>query len=154
MGGILQCWRYPRASRGEQNSFNRDLPMRQQTAITVRLSPAEIEAVDAVIESQGGTRARVVREAVRLSLSVEGQAQRLREESQTQMRELVVTARASDMKSRSLVVDFLAGIADLPSEIQELITQVRDLIVIATGGNDTSSSRQSADAAVLKQTST
>ena len=116
--------------------------MRNQTAITIRLSPTELEGVDAVIERHGGTRARVVREAVRLSLSVEGQAQRLREEAQTHMRELIVAAQASDTKSRTLVVEFLSAIADLPAEVQALTAQVHDLITMATGANSADVTRR------------
>lgn len=96
--------------------------MRSQTAITIRLYPAQTRAVSVIAEREGKRPSQVLREAVDLRLQVENQAQLLtdevrdaltkfRQEARALVQEQITAAMASDQTNRDLISAFLEAIS-------------------------------------------
>lgn len=96
--------------------------MRTQTSITIRLDPAAVRALDAIVARDGGSRGRHVRQAVELLISDDNRQRllrdavtdmagevmnALRQEATLLLRGQIEAAKASDATSRQLVVDFI-----------------------------------------------
>lgn len=100
--------------------------MRTQSAVTIRLYPAQTRAVSAIAEREGKRPSQVLREAVDLRLQVENQAQLLtdevrratddalakfRFEARALIQEQIAAAMAADATNRSLISAFLEAIS-------------------------------------------
>lgn len=103
------------------------LVMRNQTTVSARFHPSEIQVIDQVAKREGLTRNGVIREAVALRVSMEKQVDLVREEirealegaltqlrldAQKQLREYITAASASDQTNRQLINTFLDALSD------------------------------------------
>ena len=82
---------------------------------TIRLHPAEVHALDSLVDREGGSRSKHVGRAIALLLSLEAQREQVarvvRDEAQKALQLIVAASQASDEKSRQLVLDFLDALS-------------------------------------------
>lgn len=120
--------------------------MRSQTSITIRLDPADIRAIDAIVAREGGSRGRQVKQAVELLISEESRHRllrdavneaaaealtALRQEATLLMRGQAEAARASDALSCQRMAEFIEVIgaeapiaADKPAKPAKRLTDL------------------------------
>lgn len=99
---------------------------RPTSPMTIRLDPAQIDALDRLAKRQNISRAQLLREAVELRLSIEAQSRilsdavrvaaddatvRVRQEAQKLMTDMLDLARVTDETHRQLLADFLDALA-------------------------------------------
>jgi hypothetical protein len=110
---------------------------RNQVSITIRLGAAQISALDAIRERDGGSRPGMVKQAVEVLLSEEGRAQllrdalidataqalrALRQEAAAFLQEQVEASKASDASSRELHAQIIEEIGFLLAPVANKIS--------------------------------
>lgn len=83
-------------------------------SLSVRLTPGQLAALDALVQEEGGTRVGHIRTGIRMRLDLDLQRQAInkivREEVKTALDQILEAAAATDATNRQLMASFLTAI--------------------------------------------